>query len=267
MQEIETSFREEQPLENRRIVVTRPWEQSTGFSSLLKDFGAHVIQMPTVKICGLNNPQDLDRIVVDSSQFDWIVFTSTNAVRFFIESIDRHALSVIDICRNTKICCVGKETARVSESYGLEVACVPITHTGLGIVELFASVGDLSGESFLIPSGSESRPTVPEGLRNLNASVTVVLAYETIPILKVSEKLLTDVKSGIDLLTFTSPSTVKSFHDLVEGQICAPAAVIGPVTARKAQQLGYEVLVHPVEYSMSGLLETVIRHFSNDELK
>ena len=267
MQEIETSLRKERPLEGRRVVVTRPLQQSIRFTELLTELGAYVIQMPTVEVRGLESNEDLDRAVINLSQFDWVVFTSTNAVRFFAESVKRQDIPMVDFCQSTRVCCVGPETAKISASYGMDAECVPPTYTGQGIVELFSSREDLNGKSFLIPSGSEARPTVPNGLRALGAAVRVVLAYETVPVNKVSEKILTEINSGVDLLTFTSPSTVKNFHKLVGGRVCAPVAVIGPVTAEEAEQLGYKVLVQPEEYSISGLVGAVVQYFCNQGTK
>ena len=267
MQEIETSLRKERPLEGRRVVVTRPLQQSIRFTELLTELGAYVIQMPTIEVRGLERNEDLDRAVINLSQFDWVVFTSTNAVRFFAKSVKRQDIPMADFCQGTRVCCVGPETAKVSASYGMDAECIPPTYTGQGILELFSSRENLTGKSFLIPSGSEARPTVPNGLRALGATVRVVLAYETVPVNKVSEKILTEIKSGVDLLTFTSPSTVKNFHELVGGRVCAPVAVIGPVTAEEAEQLGYKVLVQPEEYSMSGLAGAVVQYFCNQGTK
>ena len=87
------------------------------------------------------------------------------------------------------------------------------------------------------------------------------------PVYIVSEKILTVIYSGVDLLIFTSPSTVKNFHKLVGGRVCAPVAVIGPVTAEEAEQLGYKVLVQPEEYSISGLVGAVVQYFCNQGTK
>tara|TARA_B100000029_G_scaffold444496_1_gene464330 strand:+ start:10169 stop:10972 length:804 start_codon:yes stop_codon:yes gene_type:complete len=267
MQEIETSLRKERPLEGRRVVVTRPLQQSTRFTELLTEIGAYVIQMPTVEVRGLGSSEDLDQAVINFSQFDWVVFTSTNAVRFFAESVKRQDIPMVDFCQETRVCCVGPETAKISASYGMDAECVPPTYTGQGIVDLFSPREDLNGKSFLIPSGSEARPTVPDGLRALGATVRVVLAYETVPVNKVSDKILTEINSGVDLLTFTSPSTVKNFHKLVGKRVCAPVAVIGPVTAEEAEQLGYKVLVQPDEYSISGLVGSIVQYFCNQATK
>ena len=250
MQEIETSLRKERPLEGRRVVVTRPLQQSTRFTELLTEIGAYVIQMPTVEVRGLGSSEDLGRAVINFSQFDWVVFTSTNAVRFFAESVKRQDIPMVDFCQETRVCCVGPETANISASYGMDAECVPPTYTGQGIVDLFSFREDLNGKSFLIPSGSEARPTVPDGLRALGANVRVVLAYETVPVNKVSDKILTEINSGVDLLTFTSP-----------------VAVIGPVTAEEAEQLGYKVLVQPDEYSISGLVGSIVQYFCNQGTK
>ena len=131
MQEIETSLRKERPLEGRRVVVTRPLQQSTRFTELLTEIGAYVIQMPTVEVRGMGSSADLDRAVINFSQFDWVVFTSTNAVRFFAESVKRQDIPMVDFCQETRVCCVGPETAKISASYGLDAACDQPTYTCL----------------------------------------------------------------------------------------------------------------------------------------
>jgi len=256
-----------QPLEGTRIVVTRPLNQSIRFSECLTNLGSQVIQMPTVKISEPSDLQDLDRAVCCLPDFDWVVFTSSNAIHSFTESARRMGICLVESLSNTEVCCVGPETARISESYGMDVETVPMIHTGEAIVELFRSHGDLSGKKFLIPLGSQARPTVSEGLEGLGARVAVVLAYETLPVLKVPSETLTKVQTGVDLLTFTSPSTVQSFHDLVGGEVCAPAAVIGPVTAEQAEKLGYEVVAQATEYSTQGLLKSIVKYFVNNTKK
>jgi len=264
MQEKETSPEASQPLKGRRIVVTRPLKQAIRFSESLTNLGSQVIQMPTVEISDPSDFQDLDRSVRCLPDFDWVVFTSGNAIRFFIESAKRTGISVVESLSNTGVCCVGPETARLCENYGINVEAVPMIHTGESIVELFRSRGDLSGKKFLIPSGSEARLTVSEGLEGLGARVSVILAYETLPVLQVPSETLTNVQAGVDLLTFTSPSTVQSFHDLVRGEAYAPAAVIGPVTSEEAEKLGYEVVVQATEHSTSGMLRSIIQYFTNN---
>lgn len=262
MQEKETSSGKARPLEGRRIVVTRPVKQSIRFSELLGNLGSQVILMPTVEVSEPSDSQALDMALLRLADFDWVIFTSANAVEFFAESAKRMGVSVMESLSNTPVCCVGPETARISESYGVDVELVPMVHTGQAIVELFGSRGNISGHTFLIPSGSEARAVVREGLEEMGAIVEAVVAYETNPVSEVSKEILGEVKSGVDLLTFTSPSTVQSFHALVRGEVRSPAAVIGPVTALEARRLGYEVVVHPNEYSVSGLLESIVQYFA-----
>ena len=109
------------------------------------------------------------------------------------------------------------------------------------MVEALSARTPVRGQRILIPTVAEARPVLRAGLRELGAEVDEVIAYRTLFVEAAGPGVLEQLEKGVDLVTFTSPSTVRSFHRLAGGQVVADAAVIGPVTADTARELGYRV--------------------------
>jgi uroporphyrinogen-III synthase len=271
------------PLDGRCVLVTRPRAQATELIGLLESAGARVVVAPTVRIVPPTDPVPLQRVAADLAQFDWIVFSSANGVDALFDAIPAHdadptapVARTLSAPRNAvrtdtlpKIAAVGTRTAERIRARGLEVTLVPDEFTAEGLVRGLTSRTNLAGARVLLPRSEIGREVIAEGLRAAGAVVTDVIAYRTVAEQEGDEaavvrRLLTE--RGLDAVTFTSGSAVQNFiqmygPDIVELLRHTVVAVIGPVTAGVARELGLAVQVQPTTYTAAGMVETLSRHF------
>jgi uroporphyrinogen III methyltransferase/synthase len=233
--------------------------------SALEALGAVVVRLPTIRIEPAAEQERLRLAVQNTSSYQWVIFSSANGVDFFRKAGEDIGVDVKAALSTTHLCCVGPATASAIEALGLTVEVVPETHTAERVVEVLSARTPLRGQRVLIPTVAGARPVLPAGLRQLGAEVDEVIAYRTLAVETASPSVLEKIEKGVDLVTFTSPSTVRGFHRLVGGGIVAKAAVIGPVTAAAARELGYRVAVEADPFTIPGLVEAISSHFEEDE--
>lgn len=256
----------------KRILITRAREQSTGFASSLRNHGAEVVEFPTIEIVPPSSWKALDQAVDRLISYDWIIFTSANGVNFFFERLKekgktRRPLSSI------KICAIGPATAEQLKKKGIRVDSIPKEFIAEAILDGFKKMG-VEGKRILLARAQKARDVLPKGLRKMGAEIDVVEAYRTINPKGGSKKLrqfLTD--GGIDVITFTSSSTVNHFADLLKKEDLRQLlkgiviACIGPVTARTAKTWGMKVHIQPKEYTIPALTRAIADYFSNNSLE
>jgi uroporphyrinogen III methyltransferase/synthase len=246
---------EKRPLHGKRVVVLRPRGQG-GISAMLRDLGADVVELPAIRIEPPESTAPLDEALVKLGSYDWIVFTSQNAVTSVFERLGTAHRDARAFGR-ARICAIGEETARVLREHGLVADLVPAEAQAEGLVAAFAAE-DVQGRRFLLPRAAEARETFPEALRLRGAHVDVVAAYRTVR--------ATDVKleGPVDAALFMSGSQVTSFLDLVGPQALTNAVVaaIGPVTAEALRKRGVTVQVVPRKHTAAALVDALVEHFS-----
>lgn len=253
------------PLAGRTIVVTRPRPQAGEFTELLEAEGARVIEFPTIRIVPPEDAEPLRRAAREAAagRYDWIVFTSRNGAAAFAGALAGQGLGP-GAPTGTRICAIGPGTGSALEERSLAPDLIPDSYIAEGVVEALASADALPGKRILLPRAEVARPELPEGLGALGARVDVVTAYRTLPAEAAGvEALRRELEAGrVDAITFTSSSTVRSWHEVL-GTLAGGAAVaaIGPVTAGTARELGFSVDVVAREYTIPGLLEACIEHF------
>ncbi|MBI5869927.1 MAG: uroporphyrinogen-III C-methyltransferase [Actinobacteria bacterium] len=261
---------EDRPLFGRRVVVTRSRTQASDLVTALADAGALPVEFPTIKVippgdgyAALDAAISRLRDAADGGPaYDWAVFTSVNGVEKFFErlSIDGDTRDL----RGIKLGAIGPATAAALESRGLRLDFVPAEYRAEAVLEGLLERG-AAGGSVLIPRAKEAREVLPEKLAEAGARVEVVPAYETV----LDETGVDDMKdmlsSGeIDIITFTSSSTVTNFVKLLEGfdfqtlPANVTIACIGPVTADTARDLGLRVDLVADEYTIPGLVRALI---------
>lgn len=253
------------PLDGRCVLVTRPRAQAAELIALLESSGARVVVAPTVRIVPPTDPVPLLSAAANLARFDWLVFSSANAVDALFDAIPGDAT----IPTLPKIAAVGTRTAERLSSRGYEAAVVPDEFTAEGLVRTLTSRTNLAGARVLIPRSEIGRDVIAEGLRGIGAIVTDVIAYRTIAEQDGDEAgivrtLLTD--GALDAVTFTSGSAVRNFvqlygPDVVDLLRHTVVAVIGPVTADAARELGLAVQVQPTTYTAAAMVETLSGHF------
>ncbi len=252
------------PLAGRTVVVTRPKAQAAELADALERLGANVICFPTIRIVPPDDPGALERALCGEAEHDWVVFTSVNGVLAFEAAAEAAGLDSRACVRDASICCIGPATARTAEAAGLSVDLIPEAHVAEGVLEALVATGSLNGLRILLPVADGARDVLPQGLRAGGAAVDVTTAYRTEAIEEAPQDVLAELETGVDLVTFTSPSSVRGFRRLVKGPPIAPAAVIGPITASTARGLGYDVTVEGEDFTVAGLVEAVVCHYRDE---
>jgi len=260
---------EKRPIFGKKIVVTRAREQASGFVSQLAGLGAQVLEFPTIKIVPPDSYQGLDAAIKEIESYDWVIFTSPNGVGCFLERLKACGKDIRDL-KGVKICSIGPETAKRISNLGVSVDFVPSEYRAEGIIE---GIGEVSGKRILIPRAKEAREILPDTLREKGAFVNIATAYGTI---KGDNDI--DIKSAlenneIDIITFTSSSTVKNFVSMVKERDCfslldgVKIASIGPITANTVKEEGLNTDIMPTEYTISALTDAIIEHFAKGDVQ
>ena len=257
---------ERKPLFGRCLVVTRPRAQAAGFIDALTDLGADVLPCPTIEIVPPASWAPLDAAIDRLASYDWLVLTSVNGVAMFFDRLRERQRDVRALHR-ARIAAVGSETAAAIAARGLQVDVVPEEFRAEAVAEAMRAAG-VAGARILLPRAAVAREILPAMLRDAGATVDEVPAYETIaPRGDLSELRDRLARRAVDLVTFTSSSTVRNFVALIgadAGPLLAGvrAACIGPITADTAHAAGLEVVVQPATYTIAAFttaIETYLR--------
>jgi len=249
----------ERPLAGLMVVITRPREQSAGLAGLLEQSGARVIELPAIEILPARDYAPLDAAIKELSGYDWLIFTSANGVRFFLERLERCAMQPADF--RGRVCAIGPATRRAAVAAGFQVDLVPEQYVAESLVAAFKDF-DLQNKRILLPRAAIARDLVPDELRRLGARVDVVEAYRTGLPPGVQERAAKIFAAGRkpDWITFTSSSTVNNFIAAAGREALAGVRVasIGPVTSATLRSHGVEVTAEAAAYTAEGLVEAII---------
>jgi len=251
------------PLISKRILITRAWGQAEEFASLLADYGAQVIAFPTIEIVPPEDWRPLDKTIEKLDSYDWVIFTSVNGVRFFTQRLKEKGINRAALA-GKKICAIGPRTQKELEKMGLTVHFRPSEYRAEGIAEGLKARGIL-GKKILLPRAREARRVLPEALREAGALVDEVEVYRTVKPDQSKASLTAILKKGIDVVVFTSSSTVRNFMELLSDKTAmngVKVAVIGPITAETARSYGLEPHIAPQEYTIPALVEAIVEHFT-----
>jgi uroporphyrinogen III methyltransferase/synthase len=246
------------------VVITRPEAQAEEFAALLQLQGATVIHFPTIRIVSPENYNDLDRAVGQLSRYQWIIFTSANGVTFFLNRLRELGKDIRDL-KGLRICTIGPATAAKIEVLGIRVDLVPDDYISEGVVRAFQDI-DIKGNRILLPRAEMARDVIPEGLAKLGATVDVVTAYRTVNSGRKRGDIEPLINEGkVDVITFTSPSTVINFIEIMGKDFIIPPQVkiacIGPVTAAAVQKAGLRIDIMQESYTIPALVETMAEYF------
>jgi len=256
----EMNWFESRPLFGRRVVVTRAALQSTTLVEKLADRGADVIEMPAMSIARMDLTP-LREAMVTLSNYQWLIFTSQNAVAIFWEQLlgsgrDARALAGLEIAA------VGPATAGALLEHGITVDVIPERFVAEGLLEKLADRTDITGARVLYVTAEGSRETLPDGLVEMGAEVDVIQAYRSIRDGSGAGNLRRALESGtVSAVTFTSASSVRGYIDAVgeELSLKAPAVTIGPQTSEAVTAAGMELLAEAEEATTDGVVAAVER--------
>ena len=264
------------PLAGRSVLVTRSRHQALPLVELLEYLGAQVIASPVIDQV---DPPDLGpaRAAAEAVRsYDWVVFTSTNAVDRFLAVLDESAAGSAALADRDaesptlpRVAAVGRATADRLRARGVSVDLVPTEFRAEGLIEAFRDLGAGPGWRVLLPRAASAREILPDTLRELGVLVEVVPVYATVPAEPDPELLGALADGSIDVVTFTSPSTVRSLMTSLEHAGADPVvllgrtvnASIGPVTSDELRAAGLEVGVEAEESSVPGLVGAIAQYF------
>ncbi len=263
---------ERRPLFGRRIVVTRAREQASGFMARLSELGAECIQFPTIRVVPPESWVPLDEAVRNLGGYAWLLFTSVNGVRFFFERLEAGEKDARYL-QDVRIGAIGPATADALRRRGIRPDLVPPEYRAESIVEAL-ECEPLEGVRILLPRAEKARKILPEELRRRGGVVDVVPAYRTVMPDRDTTRVRAMLESGeIDLITFTSSSTVTNFSEMFAEDAASmrnwmkrtAVACIGPITSKTAEELGFSVDVVPSSYTIDSLTKAVLDHFSGKD--
>jgi uroporphyrinogen III methyltransferase/synthase len=254
----------ELPLAGLSVVVTRARDQARDLVAKLEALGAEVIEFPTIEIRPAEDYRQLDAALADLRAYDWLIFTSANGVRFFMERLELRDRDLNSF--RGSVCAIGPATRKAVEKAGLQVDLMPDEYVAESLVAAFAG-HDLAGKRILLPRAAVARDLAPAELSKRGARVDVVEAYRTgVPLnmgARVRQVFFGDRQP--DWITFTSSSTVTNFvqaagRPTLEG---VKVASIGPVTSATARKYEIPVTVEATTYTIDGLIEAMVRASCN----
>lgn len=253
------------PLSGRRIVVTRPREQAQRFIDLLEQQGAEVIEFPTIEIAPMASYERLDAAIDQLTNYDWLIFTSVNGVQYFVDRLRVRQKEIASL-QHLRIATIGPATAQAVEALSLHVHAMPEEYRAEALVTV---LGEVKGKRMLLPRAAQARAILPKELQALGAHVDEIAAYETIPpqataVQEVRTFLQTE---KVDMVTFTSSSTVRNFASLFFRDSLPTllsktlVGCIGPITAQTAREYGMTVTVQSQVYTIPAFAEAIVEYF------
>lgn len=256
---------ENKPLFGKTVIVTRSRAQASGLSERFLELGAEVLEFPTIKIIDPEEWAPVDEAIEDLEVYDWIVFTSVNGVDQFFNRMEEMGTDARALA-GCRVAAIGPATAAQCMAHGIRPDYVPDEYIAEGVIEGLSERGAGEGTRVLIARALDAREALPDTLRERGAIVDVVPVYRTV--LGAGEmNVLTRLAEGsVDIITFTSSSTVKNFMELTQDTDISKTmehtliASIGPITSQTARDLGLSVGVEAEEYTIPGLVDAVVAH-------
>lgn len=247
------------PLAGKRIVVTRPPHQAPELADRLQELGATPVLFPTIKIRPMEDSNKLDEAIGNLGRYDWVIFTSVNGVAIFFERTEALGLDT-SLFDGVRVAAIGPATGDALAENGVTPDYIPEEFVAERIAE---GLGDVSGLSILLPRAAIARKTLRHMLAAQGANVDEIATYRTLPATPDAEALAS--LENVDIITFTSSSTVRNFINLVGGRQealrllqSARVACIGPITAGTVEEeLSLRPAVVAEEYTMDGLVTAI----------
>lgn len=236
-----------------KVLITRPRSQADNFADKLRSTGFEPIYFPVIEIQPVEHNLALQRALSKVGCYEWIVFTSTNAVDVVLDQFPSVKWS------ETKTSAVGPKTAQALKARGIEPNFIPDEYIAEAILP---GLGDLIGKWVLLPRAEIARRELPEAIFNAGGVPHEITVYKTIPAAPDTEAVEA-LRSGVDVVTFTSASTVENFVAIARKNNLDPLnlpnqpvfACIGPLTEAAARQAGFNSIVVANEYTTDGLIQ------------
>jgi uroporphyrinogen III methyltransferase/synthase len=259
---------EKRPLMGKRIVVTRTRKQASALSNKLRALGAHVIELPTIRIESPTNLREFAELVQDAHLYDWIVFTSANGVEAFFDIFFKLYNDMREI-GGARIAAIGPATAQRVKDFHLHVDVQPEEFVSEGLAREFKKLGSIENLRILLVRAEKARDTLPKDLSAQGGIVDEGFAYRTVPETRDTSGAQCQLtEEGADLITFTSSSTVENFMALgLPWPKGMRIASIGPITSKTVRDQGLKVDVEARRHDIDGLVQAVRELFAEKRQK
>jgi uroporphyrinogen III methyltransferase/synthase len=252
-----------------KVLITRPRNQADSFANALAEAGFDPVFFPVIEIRPFEENVALDRAIEKLGCYDWVVFTSVNGVDAFFEryllhrrdakNAEKSKINLRELSDSAvKVAAIGPKTAQSLKDRGVMPDFVPEEYLAEAILP---GLGDLRGRWVLLPRAEIARKALPEAILQAGGVAHEIAVYETLPA-EPDRNGLAVLKSGVDAVTFTSPSTVENFVEIVRRAGLNPVqlpknpliACIGPITQKAAEEAGFRDIVVAEEYTTEGIV-------------
>jgi len=252
------SWYEKLPLFGQRIVVTRDRRQAMELAEPIEALGGEALLLPVIEIREAADPAPLDHAISQLNSYDWLIFTSVNGVKYFLDRLDRSAVDLRSL--KAKICAIGPATKAAVEALHLKVDKMPEEYVAESLVQAFASE-DLNWRRILLPRAAVARDLVPMELKRRGATVDVVEAYRTVIPEDAAARAKEILARRPHWITFTSSSTVNNLVEAAGADALRgiKLASIGPITSHTIREHGLEVNLEANPHTVPGLIAALIR--------
>jgi len=262
----ELSWFDKKPLFGKRIVITRARAQASSLVSNLSKLGALCIEIPTIQIIGPKDTIPLKKSIKNIKDYDWLVFTSVNGVKFFFDTLFDMGYDV-RVLGHLKFACIGPVTKERLKNYGIISDILPKTYRAESVIDAFSTV-EIKNKKILLPRAKQARTILPEELTKMGAQVDDVAAYETLLNTDREKDLIALLENNeIDAITFTSSSTVSNFMSQLKSKNAKKLlknvviASIGPITSDTAKSFDIEPDIEAKQFTIQGLVNSLLAYY------
>ncbi len=261
---------ETQPLFGKRVLVTRAQRQGSELSNLIRAQGGEPVECPTIDIVPPDDWAEVDDAIEQLSAYQWLVFTSVNGVKAFLQRLWHHGRDARALA-GLRVCCIGPRTAEEVRRFGIAADLVPETYQAEGLIDALRKIG-MSGQRVLLARAAQAREILPDELGRSGALVRVVKVYKTVAPEIEGEHVRQLFRDRlIDVVTFASSSTVRNFVQLFGGAREVKnhlngtvIASIGPITAKTIREMGLEVHVMAAQNTIPALVRSLVEYVRHE---
>lgn len=251
-----------------KVLLTRPLAQVDDFADKLRLAGFEPVIFPVIEIRAVEDNSALGKALEKIACYDWVIFTSANAVDAFWGHLPSSYAKTASMNTHLRFAAVGPKTAAVLRKYGIEPDFVPAEYIGEAILP---GLGDVNERWFLLPRAEIARQELPRAISKAGGIVHEIIVYRTLPA-EINAEGLKLLKKGVDIITFTSPSTVENFVEITRRCGLDPLnlphhpriACIGPITEQAAREAGFQNILTAQEYTTDGLLTAITKWRDHD---
>ncbi len=255
------------PLFGQRIVVTRPIGESDLASASLEALGAEALAAPTVTIEPPRDFQPIDEAIARLHSFDWLVFTSGNGVRHFLDRLEARGLDLRAL-GHLKLAAIGPATAEALGRYHLKADLVPDSFRSEALAEALSP--HVAGRRVLLARADRGRAVLQDELRRV-AQVEQVAVYRNLDAEAIDPVVLGRIAEGsVDWITLTSSAITERLHALLPVEASRRVgrsirlASLSPVTSATAERLGWPIAAEANTYTWDGLVTAIVSRVALD---